>query len=351
MEQYAVLAYRHDVPGDSVQGNNLPGRSQLFNKLCERDILPVVSQQAEAAIEGGAIQVHELLDDEKGQIGAPRSVALANVGVIINRLDRSMKSGQIQRNDLLPPIINENATRSLAFRKHRTDSEVLTPLGLSMPTTLVESAADIESFLEAQKALNIIVKPNSGTNSEGVTKLHRLAVIDHFVADTALYGEQIIQVAHDFSVPFPSALRAYDAASQEAFTGWSQSLNPKELRVYGFHSPAGTAVLPVARAIAAGQDNWFFVDPDSVPERVMEGTRAAMALTAKISGALAVYGTVDFGYGSDGINEPDWQAIELNGRMPYLLGYDKHPAIADDLRNCLANQIKAAADARPVVEL
>jgi hypothetical protein len=112
--------------------------------------------------------------------------------------------------------------------------------------------------------------------------------------------------------------------------------------VYGFHSPAGTDVFPVARAIEAG-DQWFFVDPESLPNLVIEGTRKAIARAAEISGAQALFGTIDYGYGSSGDDEPDWHVIEFNGRMPYMVGYDTHVGVADILRENFATQIHATA--------
>ena len=78
MEQYAVLAYRHDVPGDSVQGNNLASRAQLFDKLYERDILPLVSQQAEAAIELNGHMPYLLGYDKHPTIASDLRNCLAN---------------------------------------------------------------------------------------------------------------------------------------------------------------------------------------------------------------------------------------------------------------------------------
>ena len=341
METYVVAAYRAEIPNDATEGNNLPGRDQLYDKLHERELRPVVSRLAEAAFTSDGVQVYETVNGEQVDVGI---VPHDSVGVVLNRLDRSFKDEKLPEGYIPPPRINENASRSLVFRKNRTHDEVLHPLGLAMPTVLAGSGENVAAFLQTESASRFVVKPNNGTNSKNIHMLDRAEVVKHFDARPEDYGAYIVQTAHDFTRSFPSAVRAYDRASQESFDAWSRAEVAKELRVYGFHSPEQTTVFPVARAMKDG-DQWFFVDPDSLPERVIEGTCQASAKAAAITEAAAFYGTVDYGYGSDGHNEPDFYAIEMNGRMPYLVGYDKHAGIADLLRDLLADQIKATADA------
>ena len=342
METHVVAAYRTEIPNDGTEGNNLPGREQLFEKLRQRGLRPVISIMAESAFTSDGVQVYETVDGEHVDKGV---IPHNNVGVILNRLDQSFKPEKLPEGYKSPARLNENATRSLVFRKNRTHDEVLHPLGLAMPTALAGTEDDVAAFLQTESALRYVVKPNSGTNSNNIHMLDHAGVVKHFEAKPDDYGAYIVQTAHDFTRSFPSTVRAYDRSSQESFTSWSTSGVTKELRVYGFHSPEQTAVFPIARAMKDG-DQWFFVDPYSLPERVIEGTRLAIAKAAAISGAAALYGTVDFGYGSDGQNASDWHAIEMNARMPYLLGYDKHPGIADLLRDRLADQIMETADAR-----
>lgn len=340
MSEVVCVSYRHEVPTSNLPGNNLPGLPQLFEKLRDRDLEPVLSFEAEAAFVDDEIQTHELIED--GVSSYLGRVTLSHVGVMLNRFDRSIKMDLLPRPELLPAVINENATRSLAFRKQRMHDEVLNPVGIAIPTALLESREDITRFLSSTEVSSFIIKPNSGTNSRGIKRVERDRVYELFDTSDDLYGKEIIQSAYDFSVPFPSDLRPFDRTSSEAFEGWSKSHTSKELRVYGFHDPTDTQVFPVARAINNG-DQWFFVDPESVPEGVLESSRQAIAKAAEVSGAAALYGTVDLGYGSDGTGGPEWKAIELNARMPYLIGYDKHPEVADTLRDYFANQIHATA--------
>jgi hypothetical protein len=81
-----------------------------------------------------------------------------------------------------------------------------------------------------------------------------------------------------------------------------------------------------------------------VPYYVLESTKLAMGLTAEVTSARAVLGTVDWGYGTIGSEAPHWAAIELNAKAPYVIGYDKHAGVADRLRDLLADQIQATAD-------
>jgi hypothetical protein len=239
-------------------------------------------------------------------------------------------------------MINENATRSLAFRKYKTHTEVLEPTGISMPTALAQNKEELDAFVTGQAAGKFIVKPENGTHSKGVQTASRAELQDLFAANPNFYGTQLVQPKYDLTVPFPSSVRPYDDESRESFDGWNRDGKTKELRVYGFHAGGDTTVFPAARAIENG-DQWFFVDPDSLPDRVLDGTRQAMNRAAEATGALAIYGTVDFGYGTSGAEAPAWNAIEMNMRAPYMIGYDKHADVADTLREHFADQIQITA--------
>ena len=240
-------------------------------------------------------------------------------------------------------MINENETRSLAHHKDRAGREVLEPLGIGIPTILAATPDEVAVFAAAHAAEQFVVKPDSGSNSVGVQKVAKAELAELFRTRPDLLGTQIVQPAGDFTHPFPLEVQPYDPQSRADFDGWAKSDATKELRVYGFHSPQGTATFPVARAIKDGVDHWFFVDPESVPPRLRERTAAAMRRVADITAAAAVYGTVDYGYGKWGAQAPDWHAIELNGKAPYLIGYDKHAGVADKLRDLFAAQIAGVA--------
>lgn len=335
------FAFREEVLPETRTPNNMPGLPQIFVKLSERDLRPAVSTYAENAFTSTGVELStQPGEDSSFQYDGP--VELEDIGVIVNRIGRSVKMNELPGISL-PPMINENATRSLAHYKIRAHHEVLAPLGIAIPTALPETPSDVDEFLAMRGTDKVVVKPNSGTNSEGVQIIEPSTAKKLFADDPTMWGKQLLQPAYDFTRPLPSDLRPYDAASIEEFEGWRNAPVPKELRVYGFHSPTGTDVFPVARAIKEG-DNWFFVDPGSVPATVIENTQAAISRAAEVSGAAALFGTVDYGFAiGDTEVGPDWHAIELNARMPYLIGYDKHLEVADQLRELLADQILATS--------
>lgn len=324
---HVVLSYRSEAaPGDG----NLTGREQLFDKLRDLALQPHISGGAEDAYTEQSVAVRDL-DSE-----ATTQVALSSIGLIINRMNRSFNFDRMPlgAQEAMPPILNENAMRSLAFRKQRMWNEVLQPLGQGIPTLFLDRNADVDAFHSAQGAASYIVKPTNGFNGQGIVRLAR-----DELSDLQLDATHILQPEYDFTLPFPAGLRPYDTHSREAFEGWSTSDAPKELRVYGFHSPVSTEVFPVGRALKDGQDHWFFIDPESVPEPVIEQSRAAIAKTAEVSASSAVLATVDSGYGRVADEDPAFHAIELNGKAPYIIGYDKHAGVADLLRDILSQQI------------
>ena len=341
MRQGVLFAYKNELP--SANGGNLPGRPDLFAKLRDRSLTPLVTLGAEAAFTDDGVEASTLLGPDEEIMGLGH-VALSTVGVLVSRLDRSIKKDKLPRPDLLPAMINENETRSLAFRKIRAHKEVLGPLGLDMPTVLLESDEDLNAFLDEQPASAMVVKPNNGANGKDILFIDRRNAWALLRDKPELTGAHIIQPAYDFTHAFPKDIKPYDIASREAFEGWNVPDQSKELRVYGFHSPERTEVFPVARAFRNG-DQWFFVDPQSLPPQLLDGTREAIQKAARVTGARALYGTVDYGFGSLDGSAPDWKAVELNARMPYLVGHDKHAGVANELRDLLADQILATAHA------
>lgn len=332
----AIFAHpRSELPAKTL----MPGKPELFGKLSERGVNAVVTFGGEDAFLDDVAEAHELTGESSSR--KMGFIALDEVGLIVNRLDRGVKEDQMPKvwiNKNVPRL-NENAYRSLTSKKHRVQSEILSPLGIGMPTLLVESLDDADRFIAEHPSASYIVKPNSGTFSKGVIKLDYTNVVDHF-KDESLLGKMIIQPAFDFTEPFPSALKPYDKLSEEDFNQLATSRVTKELRMYGFKSPQNTRIFPVGRALHNGSDTWFFVDPESVPTSVYETTRSTLEESARQTGSRAVYAALDIAYGTNSTAEaPDFHVVELNGRMPYLLGYEKHTGIADRLRDLLADQI------------
>jgi hypothetical protein len=341
--QHALFSYRKEtMPSSSFIGSD--GHPTLFEKISDRGIKPVVSLNAESAFEGDQIAVHERVSGET--LSALGHISIESVGIVVNRLNRSFKNDVMPdrwRNDS-PVIVNENQMRSLAFRKHRVQAEVFEPLGLGMPTKLLESDDDATEFMAAHQAEQYILKPNSGTFSQDVRRLSK-----EVIADQSKIGlpekSTIIQPAYDFTAPFDPSIRPFDIKSADEFYGWSQSDAVKEFRMYAFHSANRTSLFPVARAMQGGEDKWIFVDPASIPDKLYHSTEQVIQRSASITGSRAIYAALDFGYGKlHPDDENDYHAIELNGKMPYLIAHEKHADVANVLRDQYADMVQAAVE-------
>lgn len=329
--------------------STLPNKAELFEKLRERDLEPVVSLQGEAAFDEQGVQTHELMGEADTR--ALGHTGLEKVGLIVNRLDRMFRVNESTGKNGQPlpylpeawqaagvPKINENAMRSLAFRKERVQREIFEPLGLGMPTQLIENSIDAIVFAYENPAEEYVIKPNSGSGGKGVVTVSatELARESSALTDGA---SMIIQPKYDFSRGMHPALRPYDAMSAEAFDAWSKSDVMKELRTYVNLSPTKLTMLTVGRAIKDDIDYWFFVDQDSVPQEVFDDAESAVRLAAQETNSPAITAAIDSGYGSLNGEAPAHHIIEFNGRMPYLMGYDKHAGVADKLRENYADQI------------
>lgn len=339
--------------GEKVPSSNttLPNKEELFAKLRERELRPLVSVNGESAFDERGVEVAELLgESDTRSLG---HASLESVGLIVNRLDRSFRLGESISKSGAPlsylpetwqhahkPFVNENAMRSLAHRKERVQNEILEPLGLGMPTQLIRTPLDAVLFANENPADEYIVKPNSGSSGKGVRTVTAADVASIVLADSG--SELIIQPKYDFTMPMHPGVKPYDVMSTEAFESLSKSEATKEIRMYGFLSPQGVDKFPAGRVLKDGLDHWFFIDPESVPQEVYDDTEAVMRSAAEVTGSIAVSGTVDFGYGSLNGETAGHKIIEFNGKMPYMIGYDKHPEIASTLRDKFARQIDSA---------
>ena len=341
MTKTATFAFR----GESITpGGLLPDKLDLFNKLKDRDIRPVVSFNAEAAFSSEGVESHDLLNES--DTSAAGITPREEVGVIVNRLDRSVKLDNMPDDwrANMPPVANNNTLRSLAFRKHRVQAEILEPFNAGIPTALVESIVDVDVFLQAYPAKEYIIKPTSGTFGKGVIRVKASEVMQQF-SDPESFGKMIIQPAYDFSFDLPDTIKPFDEQAREGFEAVAKGDMAKEIRMYGMHSPDATIVYPVLRGLKDGVDYWAAIDPDSVPEHVTDRSRDIIQRIAHETGSRAVYSALDIGYGSLDGGDPEFKEIEFNGRMPYLFDKEKHVAVAGILRDRLADQIAASAHA------
>lgn len=340
MKSAVCFAYRYRR---ATPQNLLPGRPELFEKLRALELDPVVSLDAEEAFADGGVQAWMLIEHGESitHSSLGRLALGSDVPVIVNRVGRSLKT-TVE----LPPMINENKTRSLGHRKWDAYQKVLLPLGIGIETSLVNTPDDVDKFLETTQAETLIVKPQIGTFGKGVQRVERAKAAGLFAANQKWYGAYILQPAYDIQSTFPSTIRPYDHASTEDFERYNAKGKDKELRMYGFHANGKTAVFPAARARHNDQDYWFFVDPDTIPHEVAAGAAMAIDKAALASGAVALYGTADYVWGSSRPDEDQsWKIMEMNMRDPYLIGYDKHPGVADKLRTMFASQIRQTVEA------
>ncbi len=317
----------------------MPDRPELFGLLEEYDLRPVVSTGAEAAFDAtGNVEAFEVETDDITVRPLGKLVLHDEVRVIINRADRTLRTPD------LPTTINAGPVRSLGHRKWDAHRKVLEPMGIAMPTLMVASEQDVNDFADQIEAESFVAKPNTGRFEAGVYRVKREDAVQLFRDNAEWYGKYILQPAYDLTEPLPEEIEPLDDdISRQLFAELNQPGLTKEMRMYGFHADGQTCIYPVARTVGEG-GRWFFVEPDTVPSSLYEKTDLAMKRVADVAGATALYGALDFGYGSTGTDEaPHWPVIEMNLRSPYLLGKNKHPAVALELRRMFAERINAAA--------
>lgn len=344
MKNTLCFSYQSEVlPCDS----RLPDRAELFAKLRGLGLDPFVTLDGEAAFGADRVQVSGL---DCQEVKTVQEVAFESIGLIVNRLNRSVKYEALPV-DTLPPIVNENAVRRLVWNKDRVAEEVLEPLGLGIPTKLVSTRADIEAFLSQHFEQSFFLKPRHGNLGAGTRVLRRTALQKLYIQQPDLLDTQIVQPAYDFSAPFPKSIKPYDRKSAERFDELNTASLTKELRMYGFLSPGGLPTFPAARVVQPNRDRtrldseWFFVDPESVPDSLVRQTENVLARTAQLTGSLALLGAVDFGYGSTRkTTPPEWKIIELNGLSPGLISYAEHKTVADRLQTLLSQQLLATVE-------
>lgn len=331
----------------SMAGKNPPiGHLDLvFSELEPDGIQGTVIEYGERTLGATAIKARPV--SSKGVIQSRfQEMPLRDIGLLYNCMGRPIRMQQLQEPGALPPVIYENAVFELDADKSRMHSEILEPTGISIDTTAIHNVAEAGAFLDRYDDVGeFIVKPVKGRGGRGVQRLQRDAVLPALQQQPELLSPDnmhIIQPAFDFSIPLPDSIKPYDTLATPGFQQWSQAQAAKEIRLYTFHSPAGTDVFPVGRAIQNG-DHWFFVDPDSIPAHLLETARLTTRQIAQATGSLALYSALDVAYGAARPQDDrGWRAVELNASYPYIINKDEgHPGIVRYLRHLIANQIRA----------
>jgi len=343
MSNAVCFAYAPEkLPADS----RLPDRVELFEILKSNDLRPFVTLGGESAFTNDHINPSRL----DGDVDPITSQLNRNeLGLIVNRLDRSIKHDSLSNPDV-PPMINENAVRKIGYHKERAAREILSPLGLSMPTALITSSDDIDRFVQEHDYDQYFLKPRHGSFSAGTYKMGKAALAKFYSDNPNMFDKHIVQPAYDFSRPFPRSIKSLTRSTNEEFDRLNVAGNTKELRMYSFVSPGKVDLYPAARVLqpdAASRKTvsaWFFVDPESIPQTLIEQATDVTTHIASITGSYAMYGAVDFGYGTADSQLPDWKIIELNILAPGMISRSENRFVATKLKTLLSNQIRATID-------
>ncbi|MDL2341700.1 MAG: hypothetical protein QFB87_01305 [Patescibacteria group bacterium] len=345
MTNAVCFAYQPEhLPPDT----RLPDRAELFAKLRALDLDPFVSLNAEQAFGPDTVQAIGLDPKIKRD---HRQIAFEGLGLIVNRLNRSIKSELLAVTEL-PTLINENAVRKIAWHKEVAAEQVLAPLDLGIPTALVTEPEDVDRFLEQYTAPRFILKPRHGNFGAGTHLLSRHRTLKFYSQHPDLLAKHVIQPAYNFNRPFPTSIKALNRQTAETFDACNRSGITKELRMYAFLSPTGVTTHPAARAVKPSADGkqlhsrWFFVDPESIPNELVTQTERVVQRTAQLTASRAVYAAVDYGYGTISGVSPSWQIIELNALSPGMINYKDNQLVADRLQTMFSQQIRDTIDAR-----
>ena len=324
----------------------LPGRPELFDILRCHDVTPFLTIGGETALAGQQAQIFQLPGDT---VRVAEPIDVAAIALLVNRLDRSIKPERLP-GLVIPPMINENAVRRIGYHKDLADREILEPLGYGMPTTVVVTPEDASAFAEAYQYDQYFLKPRHGNFGAGTHKLDRAGLAALFAANPDRLDKMIIQLAYDFSIPFPSSIKPLDRKTTEQFESLNIVGNTKELRMYGFVSPGKTRLFPAARVLRPNlktgktESTWFFVDPESIPRQVIGESHDVLQQTARRTGSLALYGAVDFGFGTADDNDFSWTVIELNCLAPGMISREQNVYVATKLQLLFADQIRSTID-------
>ena len=339
MNSTVAFAYaKQQLPPDI----RLADRPELFAVLRKFDLDPVVTLGGEAAYHPDYIRTTDVMGNADSVIDASR------VGAVVNRLNRSFKL-DLLGGFSIPATVNENAVRKLGWNKDIAAEQVFKPLGYSLPTALVTTPEDVDTFLGSQKQKYFITKPRHGNFGAGTTIHTRDTLAQHYTQFPDQLGKHVIQPALDLTKAFPRYVKPLDRQSTPKFEELNTAGTVKELRAYGFLSSGGIDVYPAARVLRPSLDGktqdseWFFVDPESLPERVVSQTSYTLKKTAQLTGSAALFGAVDFGYGSDRSSDApaDWHIIELNVMSPGMIADRQNVTVATELRRLYGRHLRS----------
>ena len=275
---------------------------------------------------------------------------LENFGVVRNI------SGPI-RTDIQTPFLNPNSIRDFGHNKHRMLSEVLQPASMHDRTSLLLDGeltpSDIADNVSSIPGDLLVAKPNGGQLSRGILVGSKQHITEQLVAmltdESTLPEPYIIEEMLDFSAELPS-LRGMNTKEQDRLNHANHTGVNKELRKYYFGNDTWDAAVHVTQVGETDfrNDDWLYVDLESIPERIMAGGAEVVKLLREKTGTDEFNIAIDWVYaGSPSHPEPSWQAMEVNVALPYLIGLDKHAEVGRRQQSKLAEQISRIAT-RPI---
>lgn len=307
----------------------LPDRAFLLNELRRQGIKIVASKGERQAynLEDGWVKAAELNIDEsdKFYMGQPKELELGRIGVVHARC---AKLGDLQ--DILPVVNRANV------RKLGSDKLFAYNL-LKDGTDLIPTYEFSDNLADRISSERVIQKPLDGTFARGVQLVSK--------EDIVFQERSIFQPYVDSRIPFPSTIKPIDHNEADRFNSLNTN-RPKEVRIYGFLSGDNIEMFPVARAGAEGadflsEDNWFFIDPDTLDPEIYDSSSNTFKEIAQKTGSVGIYGCIDKVYGSYDQEKPRWHTLELNLRTPYMIGSEHHSGVSKELRKLFARQISS----------
>ncbi len=201
-----------------------------------------------------------------------------------------------------------------------------------------------------------IVKPRSGSQGKGMYAFPSKKLLDLWLRDQRKLPEPsrpyktfldtyILQPAIDFTGELPY-IKPFNEKDRVLVEARNDATTPKEIGLYCFYNAASDALecFPVPRRNVRTtirqsiKPEWFFADPDPFVELLAASAQADLRLIAKKSGALAIYGRKDYGFGVlPGKTERQVFKIEDNLRGAYLMSTKRHPEIGNIIRTMFVN--------------
>lgn len=326
----------------------LPYRAKLIEKLAERGVASVVAHSYDGDQPYDFMSEVDVWQPAFDNLGKMRVTSLGRT-VLSESMDAVVNYYRTLSAPAHLPVINKGAVRRYGLDKAKAFTDIFVPLDLGISTFSAKNKADVVLALDTIESSRVVVKPIAGISGKGVVICERHELHDWAAKITPDDSKPyIVQPYVDFTQSFPSMMKPYTTAEREHYEELSATGRSKELRMYSFYSSQGIDCFPVARASAQGdrhmgEDNWFFVDPESVPSILVDDSTRVISRLAALTNAKSIYAATDWGYGAIDGADPAWSLIETNVRTPYLLGYDKHSEVADMVHELFAMHITAAA--------